>query len=252
MDNLNGLVEPGVRREVVDTGCPHQVSTNRVGHSTILDLPKHERPREKLLEKGPMGLKDKELLAILLRTGNAKLNAIELADRILKKYPLKKLLSFSARDFMGVKGVDAGKACAILAAFELAKRAMEVEDNNLPTINSAKDAVAQLQELRDFLLDRRMFILGLLQNPNLLEHDRFTDLLWAVSHLTEELEARKSIAALPATDVEHIKGDMARAYGILTREWLAYMEHLKTNYPYMYSLAVRMNPYKAGASPVVT
>jgi len=110
----------------------------------------------------------------------------------------------------------------------------------------------QLQELRDLLLGRRMFILGLLQNPNLLEHDRFTDLLWAVSHLTEELEARESIATLPATDVEHIKGDMARAYGSLTREWLAYMEHLKTNYPYMYSLAVRMNPYKAGASPVVS
>jgi hypothetical protein len=110
----------------------------------------------------------------------------------------------------------------------------------------------QLQELRDFLLGRRMFILGLLQNPNLLEHDRFTDLLWAVSHLTEELEARENIAILPATDVDHLKGDMARAYGILTREWLAYMEHLKTNYPYMYSLAVRMNPYKAGVSPVVT
>jgi hypothetical protein len=110
----------------------------------------------------------------------------------------------------------------------------------------------QLRELREFLLARRMFILGLLQNPNLLEHNQFTDLLWAVSHLTEELEARRDIASLPATDVEHLKGDMARAYGSLTREWLAYMEHLKTNYPYMYSLAVRMNPYRDDVSPVVS
>ncbi|MCK5320573.1 DNA repair protein RadC, partial [Candidatus Parcubacteria bacterium] len=47
-----------------------------------------------------------------------------------------------------IKGIGAGKACLLLSAFELTKRALEVEDNNLPTINSAKDAVAQLQELR--------------------------------------------------------------------------------------------------------
>lgn len=61
---------------------------------------------------------------------------------------MRKLLSFTVKDFMEVKGVDEGKACSLLAAFELAKRALEVEDNNLPAINSAKDAVAHLQELR--------------------------------------------------------------------------------------------------------
>ena len=114
----------------------------------ITDLPKHERPREKLIEKGPTGLKDKELMAILLRTGGGGHNAIELADYILHKFPMRRLLSFTVKDFMEVKGVDEGKACSLLAAFELAKRALEVEDNNLPTITSAKDAVAHLQELR--------------------------------------------------------------------------------------------------------
>ena len=61
---------------------------------------------------------------------------------------MRRLISFTVKDFMEVKGVDEGKACSLLAAFELAKRALEVEDNNLPTINSAKDAVAHLQELR--------------------------------------------------------------------------------------------------------
>jgi DNA repair protein RadC len=114
----------------------------------ILDLPKHERPREKLIEKGPSGLKDKELLAILLGTGRAGKNVLEVAEEILAKHPMKNLLALDYKKLAEIKGIGPGKACSLLAAFELTKRALEVEDNNLPAINSAKDAVAQLQELR--------------------------------------------------------------------------------------------------------
>ncbi len=114
----------------------------------ITDLPKHERPREKMIEKGPTGLKDKELLAILLRTGYTGKNVIEVSVDILKKFPMKKLLAMSYANMIKIKGIDSGKACGLLASFELTKRALEVEDNNLPVINSAKDVVAQLQELR--------------------------------------------------------------------------------------------------------
>jgi len=111
-------------------------------------MPAHERPREKIIERGPAGLKDKELLAIILRTGQAGKNVVELAAEILRKWPMKKLLAMKYEDMIRIRGIDSGKACALMAAFELVKRALEVEDNNLPTINSAKDAVAQLQELR--------------------------------------------------------------------------------------------------------
>jgi DNA repair protein RadC len=47
-----------------------------------------------------------------------------------------------------IKGIGSAKACEILASFELTKRALEIEDGILPKINSAKEAVAQLQELR--------------------------------------------------------------------------------------------------------
>ena len=114
----------------------------------IKDLPKHEMPREKLIEKGAINLKDAELLAILLRTGIKGKNVIEVSKGILKKYPMKKLISLDFKTLSDVKGIGPAKATHILAAFELTKRALEVEDNNLPTINSAKDAVAQLQELR--------------------------------------------------------------------------------------------------------
>lgn len=114
----------------------------------IKNLPRHERPREKLIEKGATALKDKELLAILLGTGRAGKNVIEVAAEILGKHKMKKLLTLSYPEMAKIKGIGPAKATALLAAFELTKRALEVEDNNLPTINNAKDAVAQLQELR--------------------------------------------------------------------------------------------------------
>jgi DNA repair protein RadC len=114
----------------------------------IKDLPAHLRPREKLMEKGPPGLKDKELLAILLGTGRAGKNVLEVAEEILAKHPMKKLLALDYEKLSAINSIGPGKACSLLAAFELTKRALKVEDNNLPTINSAHDAVAQLQELR--------------------------------------------------------------------------------------------------------
>jgi DNA repair protein radc len=114
----------------------------------IKDLPRFARPREKLIEKGAQNLKDKELLAILLGTGRAGKNVLEMAEEILAKHPMKNLLILDYKKLSEIKGIGPGKACSLLAAFELTKRALEVEDNNLPAINSARDAVAQLQELR--------------------------------------------------------------------------------------------------------
>jgi hypothetical protein len=106
--------------------------------------------------------------------------------------------------------------------------------------------------MRNYLIEKKGFLLGLLENPNLLEHDEFTDLLWAVSHLSQELELRKLLTGLPETDLNHLSGDIQRAYTYLLREWLFYMKHLKSDYPYLYSLAVRMNPMNPDAGPVVT
>jgi hypothetical protein len=109
----------------------------------------------------------------------------------------------------------------------------------------------ELDSLRAFFTAKRDFILMLLQNPNLLEHDTFTDLLWAITHLTEELACRDSCIEVLDSDLEHLAGDMRRAYIILIQEWLDYMNHLRASYPYLFSLAVRMNPFNPEASPVV-
>lgn len=103
--------------------------------------------------------------------------------------------------------------------------------------------LGDLEGLKIFLLERRPFMLGLLQNPNLLEHESFTELLWAVLHLQEELEARDGLSGLPDSDLAHLSGDIRRAYHAVLIEWLAYMRHLSETYPYLYSLALRRSPY---------
>jgi hypothetical protein len=111
---------------------------------------------------------------------------------------------------------------------------------------------SDLRELRSVLVCRRSFLLRLLENPNLLEHERFTDLLWAVFHLTEELEMRgESLESLPESDYQHIAGDVKRAYSQIASEWLAYTLHLKESYPFLFSLAARINPFRSDASPIV-
>ena len=96
--------------------------------------------------------------------------------------------------------------------------------------------------LKKFLVEKRSFLVSLLENQNLLEHEEFTDLLWSVFHLVEELEARDTFDNMPQSDIDHINGDIKRVYGYLSREWVMYMQHLKHDYPYLFSLAVRLNP----------
>ena len=109
-----------------------------------------------------------------------------------------------------------------------------------------------LEELRTFLTQKRQFLLALLENPNLLEYESFTNLLWAVFHLSEELEARPLMEGLPDTDIEHIAGDIKRVYGHLAAEWVEYVVHLKSNYPFLFSLVARTHPFQEHPSPVVT
>ena len=134
----------------------------------IKDLPKSDRPREKLIAKGADNLKDSELLAILLRTGKAGKNVIEIASQILSKYSKKRLLQMTYDDLSKISGIDSAKATTLLAAFELSKRALEVNDTNLPVINNAKDAVAQLSDMRD--LKKEHFMALYLNAKNQLVH----------------------------------------------------------------------------------
>ena len=108
-----------------------------------------------------------------------------------------------------------------------------------------------LNELKAYLQSKRMYLLTLLENPNLLEHDRFTDLLWATTHLDEELEARPSLDDIPESDLAHLSIDIERMYDNLASEWLDYVQHLKANYPFLFSLILRTHPFQESPSAVV-
>jgi hypothetical protein len=131
------------------------------------------------------------------------------------------------------------------ADFQSHRLAVSGEDH--PMDLGAGDIAA----LHTALDEQRTFVLGLLQNGNLLEHASFTDMLWAVSHLSEELSARGDLKDLSTLDRRHLELDLARAYGRLLGEWLLYVRHLKADYPYLFSFAVRTNPFDAKARPEV-
>ncbi|MGB6129119.1 MAG: hypothetical protein WBG30_10240 [Psychrilyobacter sp.] len=107
------------------------------------------------------------------------------------------------------------------------------------------------EKLKLLLENKKDFLLRLLENNNLLEHESFTDLLWAVFHLTEELKYRKTLIDLPEEDYKHLTGDMNRVYGELRNQWISYIDHLRESYPYLFSLACRTNPFDLNSSPIV-
>lgn len=144
----------------------------------------------------------------------------------------------NAGDFIVTSDWSNQKFSDVMERFETHDFEIEVQRENLA-------------ELQSFLLEKRSFLLSLLGNANLLEHESFTDLLWAVFHLTEELAHRQDVKQLSDTDYQHIIGDIKRAYTALVSEWLEYMKHLKDSYPYLFSLAVRTNPFDENASPEV-
>lgn len=85
------------------------------------------------------------------------------------------------------------------------------------------------------LLDRNTnTILTIASNPNLLEHEMFTDLLWAVLHLREELYSRLN-QNISEADQHHILGDSKRIFDLYLNNWNEYCEYTKKEYPYFFT-----------------
>lgn len=112
-------------------------------------------------------------------------------------------------------------------------------------------AKIDLADLRAWLGGRRDFLVRLLENPSLLEHETFTELLTATFHLADELGHRGRFDGLPVSDLAHLAVDITRVYGRLVDAWLDYLRHLQEHHLYLFSLAVRSNPLNTEASVVV-
>ena len=147
------------------------------------------------------------------------------ADNFRKKLVIKK--DWSDRDFLMTK-------------------------QSLQSCGSIDSKRSDLGEVRTFLMSKRQFLLTLLENPHLVEHESFTNLLLSILHLTDELENRHYFTKLPESDFKHLSDDIKRVYNQLILEWLDYMRHLKKDYPYLFSLALRINPFDENALVEVT
>jgi DNA repair protein RadC len=110
------------------------------------DMPRAERPREKLQKYGPEKLTDSELLAILLRTGATGMSALELAQKILKRLGGAGLARAVARDLKGLFGLGDAKACEIAACFELGRRILR--DKKSALLISPEEVWRELKDLR--------------------------------------------------------------------------------------------------------
>lgn len=108
-----------------------------------------------------------------------------------------------------------------------------------------------LVRLKNLLLEKRSYLMLMLGNPTLLEHESFSNMLWASLHLADELSRRENLQTLPQSDIRHLENDAKRAYLKLLAEWFSHLRHLKEEYPYLYSLEMRTNPFDPAASVII-
>jgi len=112
----------------------------------IKDLPKVERPREKLLQYGPERLSNSELLAIILGSGRRGENVIDLAKRVLKRYRTENLPNLTLNELKNFNGLGPAKASEIIACFELGKRVLR--DKVARLYLKPEDVWRELKDLR--------------------------------------------------------------------------------------------------------
>jgi voltage-gated potassium channel len=122
-----------------------------------------------------------------------------------------------------------------------------------PAIDEIWDALVISGVVNRFLSQNKHLVLAMLENPYLIDHNTFTELMQALFHVTEKPRVCERVVDLPETDYVHLSGDINRVYSLLIWEnCSAYMQHMNVNYPNLFSLAMRTNPFDAHASPIVT
>ena len=138
----------------------------------LKDLCEDDRPREKLVAKGPSALSNAELLAIMLRTGTGKMNVVDVARELLKSAEgrLNAIAGMSMEKLCSIDGIGPGKAVTIAAAFELGRRSSAeqiIHDRN--AVSSPQDVFRMMlpimrgldhEECWTVFLNRANYVLG--------------------------------------------------------------------------------------------
>ena len=123
---------------------------------TIHDLPRIERPREKLVKYGPDKLSNPELLAIILRNGQKGLTILDITKKFFKDYDNEKILSMDYEELKNLKGFGNVKACEILATIELGKRLLKQKKNII--LLSPKSVWEETKDIRESMKEHFLII----------------------------------------------------------------------------------------------
>jgi DNA repair protein RadC len=157
--------------------CAEAVFLYTFASMKIMELCKQERPREKMIARGANALTDVELLAILLRTGTARNNVVDVARDLIRSGDgmLREVASMSLERLCQVEGIGPGKAVAVTAAFELGRRlALETGMDGAPRLDSpAKVYRIMLPVMRD-IDHEECWVLFLSKNNSLIAKERMT------------------------------------------------------------------------------
>lgn len=190
------------------------------------DLPKEERPRERLIRHGAERISNSELIAILLRTGTRRESVLALADRLLAHFgSLLGLAAASYQELLQVNGIGPAKAADIIAAFELAKRLADSRMELKDIINSPRDAAQMVLRELSFA-DKEHFMIIMLNS----KYRVIAKKVISIGHLNASLvhpremfkEAIKRSSAAVILVHNHPSGDLTPS-----KEDLATTERLK-------------------------
>jgi DNA repair protein RadC len=110
-------------------------------------LPRVDRPREKLAQKGSSALSDAELLAVIIGQGTRGSSVLAVADEILKFFGPSKLAGVSPKDLQSVKGIGPARAAQLVACLELGRRIFRPEEEPAVVIRRPEDAASLTREL---------------------------------------------------------------------------------------------------------
>jgi DNA repair protein RadC len=134
-------------------------------YQSIKEWPEEDRPREKLLDRGAAALTDAELLAILLRTGNAGASALDHARLLLSQFGgIKGIDSAPAKELGAIKGIGPAKSAQLKAGLEIGRRLGREKWEAGRALRSSEDVFRHFAELEKET--REIFYVVLLNNKN--------------------------------------------------------------------------------------
>ena len=144
--------------------------------SRITDWPLEERPREKFMQLGPTAVTNAELIAILLGYGTRRLNAVELAKKLLRTFgSLEGLSNASREELQQIKGVGPAKAVTLSAAFQLYRNLQkEMAEREIITLREPAKVARAYQPVLGHLKQEAFYVILLNNNLERIQDFRIT------------------------------------------------------------------------------